>query len=280
MLNRFAFGTLDERTVRRRVDSLPDQGASRRVENLPDQGKSRRVVNLPDHGASARESGARARVRSRQVQGPDTPYTLEELSELDAKGLPDPISADQKKIIMDRAHDSYHQPVVACSVCDQFCSLSATELLLPCELPPAVFTVLQPSPEAEPLSAELLAQYDISRAFLAAPEVSFSSALLSFEGVVYDSHEADFAQDGDGDLPEACSDGSCAFFSSLSISFEMGSWASSSLSTARSACFGGCVTPSAAMACDARDCSSCLRISWYEITGSDGWRTAWRARKS
>jgi len=149
---------------------------------------------------------------------------LEELSELDAKGLPDPISADQKKIIMDRAHDSYHQPVVACSVCNQFCSLSATELLLPCELPPAVFTVLQPSPEAEPLSAEVLAQYDISRAFLdvklpspsgppavsAAPEVSFSSALLSFEGVVYDSHEADFAQDGDGDLPEACSDGSCA----------------------------------------------------------------------
>ena len=169
--------------------------------------KSRRVVNLPDHGASARESRARARARSRQVQGPDTPYILEELSELDAKGLPDPISADQKKIIMDRAHDSYHQPVVACSVCNQFCSLSATELLLPCELPPAVFTVLQPSPEAEPLSAELLAQYDISRAFLAAPEVSFSSAL---EGVVYDSHEADFAHDSDGDLPEACSDGSCA----------------------------------------------------------------------
>ena len=84
------------------------------------------------------------------------PYILEELSELDAKGLPDPISADQKKIIMDRAHDSYHQPVVACSVCNQFCSLSATELLLPCELPPAVFSVLQPSPEAEPLSAELL----------------------------------------------------------------------------------------------------------------------------
>ena len=161
MLNRFAFGTLDERTVRRRVDSLPDQGEARR--------KSRRVVNLPDHGASARESRARARARSRQVQGPDTPYILEELSELDAKGLPDPISADQKKIIMDRAHDSYHQPVVACSVCNQFCSLSANELLLPCELPPAVFTVLQPSPGAEPLSAELLAQYDISRAFLAAP---------------------------------------------------------------------------------------------------------------
>ena len=164
-------------------------------------------MNLPDHGASARESRARARARSRQVQGPDTPYILEELSELDAKNLPDPISADQKKIIMDRAHDSYHQPVVDCSVCNQFCSLSATELLLPCELPPAVFTVLQPSPEAEPLSAELLAQYDISRAFLAAPEVSFSSAI---EGVVYDSHEADFAHDSDGDLPEACSDGSCA----------------------------------------------------------------------
>ena len=125
------------------------------MENLHDQGKSRRVVNLPDHGASARESRARARARSRQVQGPDTPYTLKELSELDAKGLPDPISADQKKIIMDRAHDSYHQPAVACSVCNQFCSLSATELLLPCQLPPAVFTVLQPSPEAEPLSAEL-----------------------------------------------------------------------------------------------------------------------------
>ena len=147
MLSRFAFDTLDERTVRRRVDSSPDQGEARR--------KSRRVVNLPDHGASARESRARARARSRQVQGPDTPYILEELSELDAKGLPDPISADQKKIIMDRDHDSYHQPVVACSVCNQFCSLSATELLLPCELPPAVFTVLQPSPEAEPLSAEL-----------------------------------------------------------------------------------------------------------------------------
>ncbi len=112
-------------------------------------------MNLPDHG----ESRARARARSRQVQGPDTPYTLEELSELDAKGLPDPISADQKKIIMDRAHDSCHQPLVACSVRNQFCSLSATGLLLPCELPPAVFTVPQPSPEAEPLSAELLAQY-------------------------------------------------------------------------------------------------------------------------
>ena len=137
MLNRFAFGTLDERTVRRRVDSLPDQGEarrkSRRVENLPDHGASRLVENLPDQGEARRK----------------------ELSELDAKGLPDPISADQKKIIMDRDHDSYHQPVVAYSVCNQFCSLSATELLLPCELPPAVFSVLQPSPEAEPLSAEL-----------------------------------------------------------------------------------------------------------------------------
>jgi len=139
-LNRFAFGSLDMKTLKRRVANLPDQGesrrksrrvanlpdqgASRRVANLPDQGASRRVANLADRGASARASKARARARARAAlnQGLDTPYTSEELSELDAKGLPEPLSAEQKKIIMDRAHDNYHQPIVACCVCNQFCS--------------------------------------------------------------------------------------------------------------------------------------------------------------
>lgn len=120
-LNRFAFGSLDMKTLKRRVANLPDQGESRRksrrVANLPDQGASRRVANLADRGASARASKARARARARAAlnQGLDTPYTSEELSELDAKGLPEPLSAEQKKIIMDRAHDNYHQPIVATS---------------------------------------------------------------------------------------------------------------------------------------------------------------------
>ena len=123
-LNRFAFGSLDMKTLKRRVANLPDQGESRRksrrVANLPDQGASRRVANLADRGASARASKARARARARAAlnQGLDTPYTSEELSELDAKGLPEPLSAEQKK----DHHGSCTRQLPSAHSSNQFCS--------------------------------------------------------------------------------------------------------------------------------------------------------------
>ena len=102
--------------------------------------------------------------KTRAQKQADQFYTKEELEELDAAG-PQPVSEQQRQAVMRAAYDAFHQPAVACAVCDQFRQENDCGEYLPEELPDSLFSALIPSSRATPLPDGLRAYYDVSAMF-------------------------------------------------------------------------------------------------------------------
>ena len=138
-----------------------NEEATKRAKKAEAERKREARANQSDEQKKTEaERKARGRAQNKEAQF----YTQEELDELDAKG-PEPVSEERRQAIMRAAYDAYHQPIVACGVCDQFRQQADCDEYLPEELPDLLFSELVPSKRARPLPEGLRKYYDVSAMF-------------------------------------------------------------------------------------------------------------------
>ena len=78
----------------------------------------RRRKTRANQTAEEKKKEAERMSKTRAQKQTDQFYTKEELEKLDADG-PQPVSEEQRQAVMRAAYDAFHQPAVACAVCDQ-----------------------------------------------------------------------------------------------------------------------------------------------------------------
>ena len=96
--------------------------ASRKKNDQNRQGTPRRKASEKKNdqkrkGTPRRNASGR---KSTKTYTEKSVYTPGELEELDALGLPGPVTAENRKKILDRAHRNLKTPMEACAVCNQF----------------------------------------------------------------------------------------------------------------------------------------------------------------
>ena len=100
-------------------------------------------------------------------------------------GMPQPVTKNIIRDITNSIHDSLHEEIVVCGICDQLCRLSHTSLLAERNFPEAMFELLKapikPSNWAPPLHPLLVRQYDVSSVF--EDTKNFLNLLISLQGV-------------------------------------------------------------------------------------------------
>lgn len=108
-----------------------------------------------------------------------------DLESLDSLSFPKPLEHNHLSDIVKKIHEDLNEENVVCSVCDEICLLSRTEILDVPSLPPSFFTVLRKPTgidgDASVLPQELADQYDISHHF--PDDARFKDLLLSPRGV-------------------------------------------------------------------------------------------------
>ena len=117
-------------------------------------------------------------------------YNDDELRNLEAAGMPDPVRPEIIQQITEAIHEAVNEDIVVCTVCDEMFPRRCTQLLEVCELPKKLFEVLQkPRGEEDGVDAlpqALVEQYDVSKFFPGTPQ--FVGVLLSPRGLHFE-HE-------------------------------------------------------------------------------------------
>ena len=146
-----------------RADQTVEEKKTEREKSKAGMRKTRADQTVEEK-KTERENKTAGMRKSRAQKQADQFYTKEELEELDAAG-PQPVSEQQRQAVMRAAYDAFHQPAVACAVCDQFRQENDCGEYLPEELPDSLFSALIPSSRATPLPDGLRAYYDVSAMF-------------------------------------------------------------------------------------------------------------------
>lgn len=125
-------------------------------------------------------------------------FSNQELLDLDKIGLADVLSASTLRLITENLHQSHHETMVVCTVCDQICRESKTTLFTVNDLPPKFFTVLlKPAGktnDAAILHPQLCSQFSVAQHFRQ-DGVRFRNLLLSPRGL--ELHRDDCTQPSD-----------------------------------------------------------------------------------
>lgn len=113
----------------------------------------------------------------------------DDVKRLDALGVPPALTTLQLSVLTKRLREAYHEEVVVCAVCDEFCVVSESVGIRPSDLPSSFFDVLIPPTgqsgkgEAPILVDVLLEQYDVGNLFPC--DGRFRHVMLSRRGIEF-----------------------------------------------------------------------------------------------